>query len=257
MVAHGRAFHSVHDDPVGDLLLVEKDELFPFPDLLGRESHQLLARGDCRTEQQVRCLGTGLGREVVPEELEPGAPLLPGEHSCPLILGTLTQIPHRRLGRVVEIGGTSHEVFALPKRTDEVDHVVHVVLHLPRRMQHRMVTVGVDQDEVLVVGHDTSAAPLLEFHHDEGRLAGAGVHTAQHRVGAFARQRQLVLDQDLHLIQVGIAQVAEQHRQGRLPAAHLCGRWAVSHIDQELLLQPGHRLTGEHLPQQNLARRTQ
>ena len=63
--------------------------------------------------------------------------------------------------------------------------------------------------------------PLLELDHDVGRVARARMNAAQHDVGSLARQRELVLEQHLHVLETSIMKVIDDDADASIPGADL------------------------------------
>ncbi|WP_406064162.1 hypothetical protein [Micromonospora sp. NBC_00860] len=76
--------------------------------------------------------------------------------------------------------------------------------------------------------------PLLQLDDDVGIVGRPGVHTGKHHVHPLAGQRQLVLDQHLHLAQTRVGEILPQHRQAVRPGTTFCR----THIATDLLHDP-------------------
>jgi hypothetical protein len=120
----------------------------------------------------------------------------------------------------VQVRHAGQRIIELGQRREEVAQVAAVPPYLLTGVQPGPA-VRRHHTQIQGVLEQRGRAPLLELDHDVRRLPGPRVHAAQHRVGALAGQRQLVLDQHLNVVQAGLHQVGRQRVQAALPRADL------------------------------------
>ena len=212
-----RALHSTSDEAVGNLLLVQQAEHLALLHLLGRECEQLPTRTYGAAQQSVCGIGTGplnAGLEVGQELPAP----LAGEQPAVLVLER-EQGGDALICGVVQVGD-ARQVHVLGDRAEEVSHVSAVAPDLLAGVQPCAAASGYDAD----VGRpleQLGLAPLLELDNDVRVPACSRVEPAQDDVGALAREREAVLEQDLDLVEAGLDQVSRQDVEAALPRADL------------------------------------
>lgn len=119
----------------------------------------------------------------------------------------------------------------------EISEVAAIALDLSYRVQSRVSTEAVDDDQFRIAFPRCSGTPLLEFNDDIRRRAGLWVPARQDSVRPLGRQRQLVLQQHLDVAQTGLKEHIRQAGQASLPRTDLRRRRAVSGPVQHLLEQ--------------------
>ena len=127
----------------------------------------------------------------------------------------------------------------------EVGDVVAVTSHLCGRMQPAPAPVV--QHHVVGPLDGGGVAPLLELDHDVRRLAGTRVYAAQQCVDSTARQRQLVLEQHLDLVETRVLKVAGENGEAALPRALLGRRRPITVGEGELFAHRRHQGVGGDL----------
>ena len=146
-------------------------------------------------------------------------PALPGEHAALLILRVAPQVCEVKISRVVQVGDAGDPGVIVAQSSDEVAKVGAVMADLLHRVQP--CTHALQDAEVVGIFEQVRSRPLLQLDHDELRSARTRVIAAEHDVGPFACQRQLVLHQRLDVLEPSVDQVARQHVEAPLPRPHL------------------------------------
>jgi hypothetical protein len=227
------------------LLVLQPESLAPLH-LVGGQRQQLPARAHRAAEQLVGRLRTG-GRGQPPLEVveELRAPL-PGEQPTLLVLGQPEQLLDVEVRRVVQVRHAGQRVVEIGQRREEVAEVPAVPPYLLTGVQPGPA-VRRHHTQIDGVLEQRGRTPLLELDDDVRRLSGPRVHAAQHDVGAVAGQRQLVLDQHLHVVEPGLHEVGGQRVQAALPGPDLGRRGRTGQAVPVLLDEGGQQAAVEDL----------
>ncbi len=116
----------------------------------------------------------------------------------------------------------------------EVGDVVDVPLDLHRRVGDGAPAVLLDGYERVGVLVGLGGRPLLELDDDVRRVSRPRVHTREDDVGTLGRERELVLDEHLDVVESSIEQVRAKGRDAPLPRAALAGGGGVTGLDRHL-----------------------
>ncbi len=228
--------HGVEHHPVGDLLLVQENELLAVPHLLRRDGHQLPGGHRGAAEELVGSVNSRISAELGTQVIEELATSLSGEHLALVVKLDGAQPPDTEFGRVVEVGHTADPVRVPGDSSVEVGDVLAVPAYLFDGVEHG-TAVPTDLAERRIVLIRRALAPLLELHHDIGRFTGDRVGSGEDRVGALAVQRQRVLEDDLDSSQACLVERGDQYGDAPLPGARLGGPCPVTVQVVELLVQ--------------------
>ncbi len=95
--------------------------------------------------------------------------------------------------------------------------------------------VLLDPNQRLAVLEALRVAPLLELDDEVGRPAGLRMAAGEDDVGTFARERELVLDHHLDVVESRRDEVGPQRRDAALPRAAFSGTWPLTGTGHHLL----------------------
>ena len=149
------------------------------------------------------------------------AAALASEDSAVIVAWKAEEVFYVRIRRVVQVGHAGEAVGVVGQNGCEAQHVVAVVPNLKRRVRDWPVPVLLDPNQGLAVLEPLSMAPLLQLDHEVGRPTGLRMLADEDHVGPLAGERELVLDEHLHVVEAGGHEVGTQRRDASLPGAAL------------------------------------
>lgn len=144
------------------------------------------------------------------------------------------EVRHRQIARIVQVC-RADEFMRCGEDPGEIGQVVAVALNLQGRMGDGPPTIVLDRHQGVAVLKPFRGTPLLELHDNVGRPPRGRVLARKEDVGTLARQRQLELDEHLHVVETGGDEVGAQGRDAALPASPLAWRGTASGLYRHLL----------------------
>ncbi|GIJ80415.1 hypothetical protein Xph01_48470 [Micromonospora phaseoli] len=145
----------------------------------------------------------------------------------------MKQIGNIPIDGIVQVRGAVQWVPLAAKDTKEVREVLTVVADLHTGVQSRSTRVLYgDQGVGLFVR--SRVGPLFQLNNQVGIAPATGIDPGQHSVYPPAGQRQLILDQHLHLAEAGVGEILGQYRQATAPGSTFSRAHAVARRPQVL-----------------------
>lgn len=244
-VRRTRAFDRVQDELVGDLLLVEEDELLSVLDFLRGQRQQRLGRPVFEVQELVtgRDVGDSSGAWIEERAQVVGELRVVVHREQPAVAVDLVveERGHIRSAGVVQVRDTVHGPWALDKGGRVVGEVLAVAPYLLDGVQVPPGQAGHVQHLGQV---ELGLGPLLELHEDEGGLGGPRMDTAQDDIDPLTAVRQLVLQQDFGLPEASVRDLLQEDGQAPLPRVDLADPHPRPDDVSRLFLKPDVQVTG-------------
>jgi len=233
-----RALDGVKHMLVGGALLVEENELLSLLHLVSRHREKLPTRFDLATEQRVsRVAAMGVRGKCRGEKIDELRPTLAGEDSGHVVGRAKKQVGDAGVGGVVQICLPAEVVVVRGEERREIGEVLAIARHLQARMEVPTATVGRNGHQGVALLEPRRLAPLLQLDHDVRRVTCAWVHTCEYDVGTTARQRQLVFEEHLDVVEARVAKILDERGQAGRPRFLLARAWPPVRLHCHLLRQ--------------------